>query len=46
MLLGEGGKEKALKYHVNIIIIIMDPQIKVPGIYSRPSIYNAVFPGH
>ena len=33
--LGVGGKEKAQKYHVNIIIIIiMDPQIS--GFYLGP----------
>ena len=26
ILLGKGGKEKTQKYHVNIIIIIVDPQ--------------------
>ena len=41
--LGVGGKEKAQKYHVNIIvIIIMDPQIS--GFYLGPgsSIYFSI----
>ena len=38
ILLGEGGKEKAWKYHVNIVIIV-DPQR--PGIIQDPAfIYN------